>query len=305
MAKDNYNIERGLVPALRLNLQQYIWRDALGYDLHPSIDTHDPRLKVADVGTGTGIWLVKLSSQLAATAQLDGFDISSDQFPHESSLPPNVHLHTSNALEPCPPELRGKYDVVNLRLFLAVVKNDDPTALLQHVCSLLKPGGFLQWCEWDSIEQKPIKIGDTESAVAKVCEVLNWFPKGWVARLPQEFQKQGLKVLANHRCREKPWQREMLLDNSCLVVEEFSSRMLRNLSDAEEKRKYEALPAVAQQAKLDARRGAYFSQVFQVVVGQKGTRSKFVQVANELFQAVKGGADLTGKLRRSAERRLG
>ncbi|KAL9086211.1 MAG: hypothetical protein Q9159_004276 [Coniocarpon cinnabarinum] len=231
MAKDNYNIERGLVPALRLNLQQYIWRDALGYDLHPSIDTHDPRLKVADVGTGTGIWLVKLSSQLAPTAQLDGFDISSDQFPHESSLPPNVHLHTSNALEPCPPELRGKYDVVNLRLFLAVVKNDDPTALLQHVCSLL-------------------------------------------TRLPQEFQKQGLKVLANHRCREKPWQREMLLDNSCLVVEEFSSRMLRNLSDAEEKRKYEALPAVAQQAKLDARRGAYFSQVFQVVVGQKGTRSK-------------------------------
>jgi hypothetical protein len=44
-----------LTESPRLNLQYYLWRETLGYNLHPSIRTADEEdLKIADVGTGTG-----------------------------------------------------------------------------------------------------------------------------------------------------------------------------------------------------------------------------------------------------------
>ena len=39
---------------LRLNLQHFLWRESLGYLLHPDIMIPGKGLKVADVGTGTG-----------------------------------------------------------------------------------------------------------------------------------------------------------------------------------------------------------------------------------------------------------
>lgn len=53
MSEAVYRLERGLVPSLRLNLQHYLFRAALGYDLHPAVLTRKEGLRVADVGTGT------------------------------------------------------------------------------------------------------------------------------------------------------------------------------------------------------------------------------------------------------------
>ena len=40
---------------LRLNIQHYMWKAVCGFNIHPSIPvTRDHRLKIADVGTGTG-----------------------------------------------------------------------------------------------------------------------------------------------------------------------------------------------------------------------------------------------------------
>lgn len=38
----------------RLNFQHYIWKDQIGYLLHPSIPREGDSLKIADIGTGTG-----------------------------------------------------------------------------------------------------------------------------------------------------------------------------------------------------------------------------------------------------------
>ena len=39
----------------RLNLQHYLWKDQIGYLLHPSIPLSEiENPKIADVGTGTG-----------------------------------------------------------------------------------------------------------------------------------------------------------------------------------------------------------------------------------------------------------
>ena len=39
-------------PCWRLHLQHWIWKERLGYLLHPSIPTSSPNCRVADIGTG-------------------------------------------------------------------------------------------------------------------------------------------------------------------------------------------------------------------------------------------------------------
>ena len=39
--------------------------------------------------------------------------------------------------QPIPEELKGKYDIVNVRLFLTVVRKDDPLPILQNLMDML------------------------------------------------------------------------------------------------------------------------------------------------------------------------
>ena len=109
--------------------------------------------KIADVGTGTGyghlnnisipyltarprIWLIDLNRQLPLSC-LDGFDISADQYPPKEWLPANLSLETLDIHKEIPEELKGKYDIVHVRLFLTVVKNDDPLPILKNLMDML------------------------------------------------------------------------------------------------------------------------------------------------------------------------
>lgn len=53
-ATDPYRLNRDVAASTRLSLQHYIWKENMGYILHPSIDVSRPNLSIADVGTGTG-----------------------------------------------------------------------------------------------------------------------------------------------------------------------------------------------------------------------------------------------------------
>lgn len=52
--KDSYRLKRDIAATTRLNLQHYIWKENIGYLIHPSVDVSNPNLSIADVGTGTG-----------------------------------------------------------------------------------------------------------------------------------------------------------------------------------------------------------------------------------------------------------
>lgn len=115
------------------------------------------------------IWLLDMASQCSPTVQLDGFDISDDQFPHKSALPNNVTLSIMDAFSQVPKELVGKYDVVHMRLWSCIVRNNETNRLIHHATQLLsefdfwfvlwiglltlqlcvEPGGYLQWDEAD------------------------------------------------------------------------------------------------------------------------------------------------------------
>lgn len=53
-AADPYRLNRDVLATTRLNLQHYIWKESMGYILHPSIKVPDSNASIADVGTGTG-----------------------------------------------------------------------------------------------------------------------------------------------------------------------------------------------------------------------------------------------------------
>ena len=137
--KHGYALGRGYTSSLRLNLQHHLLQKLLGYNIRPGISTAGnlpSNAKIADVGTGTGQWLIDVNQQLPS-AQLDGFDISCDQYPNESWLPAQISLHELDIMKSIPSVLEGKYDLVHVQLFLCVVQQDGPTGILKELYKML------------------------------------------------------------------------------------------------------------------------------------------------------------------------
>ncbi|EME89352.1 uncharacterized protein MYCFIDRAFT_19669, partial [Pseudocercospora fijiensis CIRAD86] len=80
--------------------------------------------RIADMGTGTGIVVLDLASQLPTTMSFDGFDLSPDQYSQD--LPDNVSLKVLDAkATPPPPEVRNRYDVIHLRYLNSAMNEKD------------------------------------------------------------------------------------------------------------------------------------------------------------------------------------
>ena len=74
-----YLLNRNHAAAVRLNYQYYLWKEALGFTIHPTIasalPTIDPtKLTIADVASGTGMWLLEVARLVPKTTVLDGLD---------------------------------------------------------------------------------------------------------------------------------------------------------------------------------------------------------------------------------------
>ncbi|KAJ2976261.1 hypothetical protein NQ176_g5053 [Zarea fungicola] len=192
---DEYILARDLSGSIRLDAQHLLWRLYNGYTMNPKIPISSD-MKIAEIGTGTGLWLLDLASQVPPTVQLDGYDLSSSQFPHKSILPHNVTFSILDAFGDVPAELVGKYDVVHMRFWCCIVKGNDPTKLIRHAAALLKPGGYLQWEEPDVL--KTVKVGQAADALWAVthatlaaCNIRF----DWIGDLNKHVAQAGFSVL--------------------------------------------------------------------------------------------------------------
>ncbi|KAF2648459.1 hypothetical protein K491DRAFT_642467 [Lophiostoma macrostomum CBS 122681] len=153
----------------RLRKQHFIWTKSIGYLIHPHIAPNLPEdARVADVGTGTGIWMTEAAKMSPSTYQFDGYDISSTSFIAEDSLPSNVTLNIGDFKEPFPDELQGKYDLVNIRLIIISMGGDVWQKTLRNVLTLLKPGGAIQWIEGNFFVSRGFRGGGPGSAAGHV-----------------------------------------------------------------------------------------------------------------------------------------
>ncbi|KAL2042758.1 hypothetical protein N7G274_004517 [Stereocaulon virgatum] len=268
---DGYYLGRDYVSSSRLNLMHYLWKDVLGYSIHPDIPVQDSEdFRIADVGTGTGIWLIDLSRQLHS-ARLDGFDISTDQFPPKQWLPENMSLHTLDILKPIPEEFKGKYDVVHARLLLPLVKNNDPTPVLKNMFSLLKPGGYLQWSDhnvttWSIVTASPELGSSKVRAMIEETDKLAPSKLNWLSQLPYNFIKQGLQDVSHRLHPPPPDLRLFLAQVHCVFAEEINLvAMGSNGAD-------HGVPSnrrQIQEAAKEAQEGAAIQYVFECTVGRK------------------------------------
>ncbi|KAI0132891.1 S-adenosyl-L-methionine-dependent methyltransferase [Xylariales sp. AK1849] len=199
MSGSKYLLNRDARESARL-IDQHEWlKGLLGCNVHPAISTKKGALRVADVATGTAIWLLDLAQTLPTDTQLYGFDISAAQFPAPEARPSNVSLHEHNVTNPFPEEYHGSFDMVAVRLITAGLRGDDWDAAVRNVSALLKPGGYLQWIEpvHSSLQVFNAKAGAPNSATRKA---VDYFLEAYKTtlypgplQLPSLCQKYGLQ----------------------------------------------------------------------------------------------------------------
>lgn len=185
----------------------FILTDTITYLLHPNITKSIPNnAKIADTGTGTGIWLLELASKLPSTCTFVGYDISSDQYPPASSLPSNLSLRRQSTLDPFPESEKGTYDIVACRAMVTVLEKEQWKLALQNIVSLLKPGGWIQWVDFDASSGLGGRMcnlipGPSRTPYFELMEGCKWFEKALnkdflgVLRLGQLCREAGLKDL--------------------------------------------------------------------------------------------------------------
>ncbi|CAK4031498.1 Hypothetical predicted protein [Lecanosticta acicola] len=146
--KRPYALPRDAAETTRLDLQARAYDQNIGYTIHPEIAKSLPATAViADVACGTGAWMLNLASQMPSTYRFHGLDMSAEQFP--PTHPENCAFGTLNLLEPIPPEMQGRFDMVHMRLLIVGLTGDDWHIAPTNALQMLKPGGWLQWCEAD------------------------------------------------------------------------------------------------------------------------------------------------------------
>ncbi|KAH8900491.1 S-adenosyl-L-methionine-dependent methyltransferase [Thozetella sp. PMI_491] len=154
------------------------------------------RPAVADVGTGTGVWLKTLADQLPLDARLHGFDFDTSKFPKPELLLPNIQLQYADALKPFREELIGQYDLVHVRAFVFALRGDDEwERIVAHLMSLLKPGGWLLWDETSMSSWVTVPLGDAWSKVIRLTvntSVANGVNPCAPYRLMEYLKKAGL-----------------------------------------------------------------------------------------------------------------
>ena len=82
------------------------------------------------------IWMVDVK-QKYPDLQIDGFDVSISQCPPVEFLPEGCSVHELDMLKAVPEKFEGIYDVVNLRLMMAAIKDDNPVPLLKNLITML------------------------------------------------------------------------------------------------------------------------------------------------------------------------
>ncbi|KAJ4218145.1 hypothetical protein NW759_008737 [Fusarium solani] len=166
---DDYVLGRDISDSIRLDAQHLLWKLHNRYTLHPAISKSD-HMKIAEVGTGTGIWLFDLAQDLPNTVCLHGYDISPRQFPSKKLWTSNIKLSLMDSLRDPPEALHGKYDVVHLRMWASNLRTRDVKLLIRSASKLLKAGGYLQWEEANLLNQDVRSLAgkDFEAQVNKL-----------------------------------------------------------------------------------------------------------------------------------------
>ncbi|KAH6847219.1 S-adenosyl-L-methionine-dependent methyltransferase, partial [Chaetomium sp. MPI-CAGE-AT-0009] len=162
----------------RLDEQHIFTTKTLGFLIHPNIPPPNPHAKIADVGCGTGIWLLDVAKSLPATCQLTGFDATASSFPPEHQVPPNVTFQTQDMHQAFPASELGTYDIVAARFVSSGTSRREWADAVRNLATLLKPGGWLQWIDSCNFALYNSTPGTSRRACQEIYDGLEPWRKG-------------------------------------------------------------------------------------------------------------------------------
>ncbi|KAI1352351.1 S-adenosyl-L-methionine-dependent methyltransferase [Xylaria sp. FL0043] len=168
----------------------------MGYIIHPSI-TLPSAPRIADMATGTARFLLRLHPQYP-DALMEGFDISSDLFPSQDTLPSTISLSVRDIKQPFPEHMHEQYDLVHVRLLVTAMRPDDWEPAVRNLSRILRPGGYIQWEECDFLNAEWLK-GAPDARIEKTKSIgdafrnalRSQFEHGWNT-LPECMRAAGL-----------------------------------------------------------------------------------------------------------------
>ncbi|KAK0726265.1 hypothetical protein B0T21DRAFT_350420 [Apiosordaria backusii] len=276
--------DRSHAAASRLNLQFYLWKDSLGFNIHPTIsealfssptkpengrDNQSP-VAICEVASGTGIWLTDVARSVPSSTVLTGLDYNLSQCPPSAWLPPNISMRHWNVFDPVPDDLVGKYDYVHTRLLVLVVgESKDPGPIIRNLFKLLKPGGWLQWDELDTVNMPSIQKVDPALKTPALEELRKWsWADGrldWTVKLPEFMEKEGFTEVKGHLYGDPPELARAFTEQHLLTAEEFAEGLIK-LGKREAGEKYFGL---VQEAHREAIQGAALCVPRIVCLGRK------------------------------------
>jgi len=186
--------------ARRLNAQhQLILQACDNHLLDPSIPCDGVR-SIADVATGTGIWLTELKDELTTSStpkqgnENTGFDISDAQFPQNSG--PDIDFVVQDMTKPFPVQYHNRYDIVHVSLIFIAIPRAQIDAAVENTLALLKPGGYIQWDEMELASEHDLWPGPAvKSGVGVIYDFMRLFgmTETPVSDLSAAFVSRGLE----------------------------------------------------------------------------------------------------------------
>jgi SAM-dependent methyltransferase len=185
----------------------------------------------------------KLKNSDVSNVSLVGFDLFPVHFPASANLPSNMKLEVLDAFaENVPDEHVGQYDVVHVRVFTGVVKNNDPAPLLRNALKMLKPGGYLQWDEFNGGSWKAVVPGDDPQGssvpISATTEMLQTALESgrkamnldytWIENLGKIFQEYGFEEVEHEKMDVKKELRKTMTDSLLMTLHHVSRIAVRN-----------------------------------------------------------------------------
>ncbi|KAL2844066.1 hypothetical protein BJY01DRAFT_190490 [Aspergillus pseudoustus] len=148
--QEMYPLGRDEAESRRLNEQHKFLLDVVDGAIDRNVPL-DNVSAVADVATGTGVWLWDAKHVLEQKADQSGryyhgFDISDAQFPPAAQ---GIKLSVQDVFQPFPAEFLNRFDFVHVRLMVTAFPESKFQEAVENVLTILKPGGYLQWVEID------------------------------------------------------------------------------------------------------------------------------------------------------------
>lgn len=200
-------------------------------------------------------------------ATLHGYDISPDMFPKEP--PAGILFDTLDAKKPVPEKLHQTYDLVHVRLLVGAMQPDDWQKVAANLSKLLRPGGWLQWEEFNItsttyFRNYPESTFETADRLSKmfIKANLDRFAQGWNT-LHDDMATAGLEpvirdIVSSDRLADT---RQRITAAGMPAIMAWARKM--KVMEPEE------LDKAERQAYLDIKSGGYYRNEIYVFCGKK------------------------------------